>query len=232
MQYIYTEFKLPSNGKFYDTNVVHLRPKTIFDIKMLLNNPVYMLKAEIDALQNCIDPKDNINVYDLVNQDVVYLLYMLRSLSSNFIDLKVKDTVHTIKISELVVNYLENWDNKIKLNDSGLEVTIAYQPIKNIFNIEEQKKEFLNKYPEYKGDVLNTVALLNAIDSIDNSVSKDHIRNTLETLSWKDSLQLLSRIEELNKLDFGIKEEIELNIDGKDTVIPLQITEEFFRPTL
>ena len=42
MQYMYTECKLPSNGKFYKTTTVHLRPKTIFDIKSLLNNATFM----------------------------------------------------------------------------------------------------------------------------------------------------------------------------------------------
>lgn len=74
--------------------------------------------------------------------------------------------------------------------------------------------------------------LLNAIDSIDNVVNKDHVRTKLEQLSWKDSLYLIEEIEKAAKLDFGIKEEATINIDGIDVVVPLQITEEFFRPTL
>ena len=232
MQYIYTECHLPSNGKLYNTEIVHLRPKTIFDIKALLNNPAFMLKSEIDALQNCIDPRDNINVYDLVNQDVVYLLYKLRSMSNDCIELEIKGNRYPIKISELEVKELDEWNPNRKLPDSGLDVVLAYQPIKNIFDIEKQKVEFLNKYPEYNGDVYNTISILNAIDSIDGSVNKDHVRNKLEQLSWKDSIYLINEIEKLSKLDFGIKEEVELNIDGENVIIPLQITEEFFRSAL
>lgn len=232
MQYIYTECNLPSDGKLYPTQVVHLRPKTIFDIKTILNNPVYMIKSEIDALQNCIDPRDNINVYNLVNQDVIYLLYKLRSLSNDNLNIVIKDQTYPIKISELDVKYLDKWEPVRKLPDSGMEVVLAYQPIKNIFDIETQKQKFLEKYPDYVGDVYNAIALLNAVDSLDGLTNKDHIRTKLEQLSWKDSIYLIQEIENINKLDFGIKEEVILNIDGKDEIIPIQITESFFRSSI
>lgn len=232
MQYIYTECKLPSNGKMYPTNTVHIRPKTIFDIKMLLSNPVYMIKSEIDALQNCIDPRDGIDVYDLVNQDVVYLLYKLRSLSDDCINLSIKNEIYPVKISELDVKYLEDYDPKRTLPDSGMEVILAYQPIKNVFTLEQQKDEFLKKYPEYQGDALNAVSLLNAVDSLNGSVNKDNIRNTMEQLSWKDSVYLIQEIEKFNKMDFGIDETVKLEIEGQKVTVPLQITEAFFRPAL
>lgn len=232
MQYIYTECKLPSNGKFYKTTTVHLRPKTIFDIKSLLNNATFMLKSEIDTLQNCLAPEDNIKVYDLVNQDVVFLLYKLRSMSDDCLNLIVKGKQYPIKISELEVKYLDDWNPIRKLPESGIEVKLAYQPIKNVFGLSQQQQEFIEKYPDYKGDVVNTIMLLNAIDSIDNVVNKDHVRTKLEQLSWKDSLYLIEEIEKAAKLDFGIKEEATIDIDGIDVVVPLQITEEFFRPAL
>lgn len=232
MQYIYTECQLPSNGMFYDTKIVHLRPKTIFDIKTLLNNSVYMIKSEIDALQNCINPDDNVNVYDLCNQDVVYLLYKLRSMSDDCLNLKIKNQQYPIKISELEVKFLDHWDNIIKLPESGIEVILAYKPLKNVLNIGQMVDEFLAKYPDYKGDATNAVVLINSIERIGVSVNKDHIRAALEELSWKDSLYLINKIDELNNLDFGIKEEVELEIDGQNVKVPLQITEEFFRPAL
>lgn len=232
MQYIYTKCELPSNGKIYNTTTINLRPKTIFDIKTLLNNPVYMIKSEIDTLQNCIDPKDNINVYDLVNQDVVYLLYKLRSLSDDTLILNIKNEQYPIKISELNVKYLDEWNPNRKLPESELDVVLSYKPIRNVFEIEKQKQDFENKYPNYSGDIYNTVALLNAIESIDGSTNKDNIRTMLEKLSWKDSLYLIKEIENLNKLDFGIEEEVELEIENEKVKVPLQITEEFFRPSL
>lgn len=232
MQYIYTECRLPSNGKIYGTNTVHLRPKTIFDIKVLLNNPAFILKSEIDALQNCISPDDNINVYDLVNQDVVYLLYKLRSLSNDNIELIVKNKQYNVKISELDVIYLDSYNNEYTLPDSKLNVKLAYQPIKNIFNMEKDKSDFINKYPDYKGDINNTITLLNAVESIDGSVNKDHIRNKMEQLSWKDSVFLINKIEENNNINFGVKEEVELDIDGNVVNVPLQLTENFFRSAL
>lgn len=233
MQYIYTECKLPSNGKLYPTTTVHLRPKTIFDIKMLLNYPVYMIKSEIDTLQNCLDPKDNINVYDLVNQDVVYLLYKLRSMSDDSLTVKVNNEEHTIAISEMDVKYLDEWDNVIELPDSKWKVELAYQPIRNMFKFGEQKEEFLNKYPDYVGDVENTLMLINAINSIDGVTTQDHIRNKLEQLDWNDSLFLIEKIENLDKeLDFGIKEEFEVvTKEGEKITVPIQITESFFRPS-
>ena len=232
MQYVYTECKLPSNGKMYSTTVVHLRPKTIFDIKTLLNNPIYMIKSEIDALQNCIDPKDNIDVYDLVNQDVVYLLYKLRSMSDDCLIITVNNQQYPIKISELDVKYLENWENKFKLPVSGIEVELAYKPISLVFDLESKKNEFLAKYPDYKGDALNAVALINSISSIDGLVNKEMIRTKLEELSWKDSIFLINKIEEQNNYDFGIKEEVELEIEGKKVAVPIQISEAFFRPSI
>lgn len=232
MQYIYVECKLPSNGLIYPTNIVHLRPKTIFDIKMLLNNPIFMLKSEIDALQNCIDPNDNVNVYDLVNQDVVFLLYKLRSLSNDCLNLVIDGKEYPIKLSELDIEYLTEYDNKVKLPESGIELTLAYQPIKDIFNLETQKQEFKKKYPEYKGDIANAVALINAIESFNGSINKDNIRSNLEQLSWKDSIYLIEKIENFNKLDFGVKESVTLDINGENIEVLLKIDEKFFRSTL
>jgi YesN/AraC family two-component response regulator len=115
MQYKYVTCKLPSNGKIYSTTSVNLRPKTIFDIKNLLNDPVFYLKSEIDTLQYCIDPEDNVNVYDLVNQDVVYLLYKLRSLSDDVIVLKYKDKEYTKLINQLL--------DSVKFGRSNAEAT-------------------------------------------------------------------------------------------------------------
>lgn len=232
MQYIYTECELPSNGKLYPMTKVHIRPKTIFDIKMLLNNPFYMIKSEIDTLQNCIDPKDNINVYDLVNQDVVYLLYKLRSLSYDTLNLKVGGKVYPISISELQVKYLDEFDPEIILPKSGIKVTLTYQPIKNLYELEKQKEEFIKKFPDYKNDVANTIAILNSISAFGDSVDKDIIRNKLEQLSWEDSITLIQKIEEIGRLDFGIVEEAEIEINNEKVKVPLQITEEFFRPAL
>lgn len=230
MQYKYIECELPSNGKLYDTKVVHLRPKTIFDIKSLLVNPVFYLKQEIDALQNCIDPKDNINVYNLVNQDVVYLLYKLRSLSNDNLTLMYDGKEYPIKLSELKINKLENWNDTITLPDSKIEVVLSHMPIKNIFSAAEQQQAFINKYPDYTGDVANTVNILNAIAMIDNITDENLIRAKLENLSWNDSLYLIEKIDEVKQLDFGVVEEVEITTDeGNKVTLPLKITEEFFR---
>lgn len=232
MQYIYTECKLPSNGLIYPITTVHLRPKTIFDIKKLLNDPVYMLKSEIDVLQYCIDPNDKVDVYSLINQDVVYLLYKLRSLSDDVLKIRYKTNTYDFNISDLDVKYLENWNNVITLPESKKTVVLKYQPIKNIFNIEQEKIEFLSKYPEYNGDVTNTVNILNSIESIDNSVNTDFIRTDLLDLSWKDSIFLLNEIDKINKLDFGVVEFVNITVDDNEIKVPIQINEEFFRPTI
>lgn len=232
MQYKYITCKLPSNGLIYPTKEIHLRAKTIFDIKMLLGNPVFQLKSEIDALNSCIDPNDNIDVYDLVNQDVVYLLYKLRSMSDDILKIIYKKVEYPINISDLDIKYLEEYNNEVTLPDSGFLVYLDYTPIKRIFNMNEQQKEFLSKYPEYHGDVNNTLMILNSIKMIERTTDKDHLRNILEGLSFKDSIYLINKIEEFNKLDFGVVEEV--TIKEKDTgteiKVPLQINENFFRP--
>lgn len=233
MQYKYVTVTLPSNGLIYPTKEVHLRNKTIFDIKALINNPYFQLKSEIDTLQNCIDPRDNINVYDLVNQDVVYLLYKLRSMSNDDLIIVHNKEQYVVKLSELDVIILEEYDAKRKLPESGLEVELATTPIKDAFSLSEQIAEFEKKYPEYIGDVENTVKILNSILCIDNLTNKDHIRNKLESLSYKDSLYLIDEIEKFKTLDFGIVEEVEVtNKSGNKIKLPITLTEEFFRPTL
>lgn len=233
MQYIYTEFNLPSNGKLYSTNKVHLRPKTIFDIKTLLNNPVFMLRSEIDALQRCIDPNDNINVYDLVNQDVVYLLYMLRSLSNNNLIINYKGKTFNSTISELNIKYLEEYNPEKILPSSGKKVILKPNTIGNIFGLEQKKNQFLSKYPDYQGDAANAVALMSVIASIDNSSNEDLIRNQLEQLDWTDSIYLITEIEDNSKLDFGIEEFVTVQDEnGNNIKLPIQINENFFRATL
>ena len=228
MQYKYTTCELPSNGLIYNIREVHLRAKTIFDIKTLLGNPIFDIRNEIDTLQHCIDPNDHIDVYDLVNQDVVYLLYKLRSMSDDNLTVIYNNEEYKVTLSELKVNKLQSWEPERVLPESKIKVVLAHTPIKNIFNITEQQKEFENKYPDYQSDSLNTVMLLNSIAMFDTVTNKDHIRSKLEALSFKDSLYLLDEIEKFKNLNFGIVEEIEID----DKKIPLQITEEFFRPTL
>ena len=58
------------------------------------------------------------------------------------------------------------------------------------------------------------------------------VRTKLEELSWKDSIFLINKIEEQNNCDFGIKEEVELEIEGKKVAVPIQISEAFFRPSI
>lgn len=234
MQPIYTTCDLPSNGMFYPIKQVRIRPKTIYDIKTMLNNPVFMLRNEIDALQACIHPDDakKVNVYDLVNQDVVYLLYMLRSLSDDSIELEIKGQKFVVKISELDVVTLDHWDNVVTLPECGKTVQLNYTPIKNIFDLPQMVEEFKRNYPDFASDPANAVALLNAVALFDNHANRDIVRSALEELSWKDSIYLVQKIEENSKLQFGVKEEATITLDGVEVVIPLKITEEFFRPAL
>lgn len=232
MQFNYVTCELPSNGKIYPIKEVHIRPKTIFDIKTLLNSPEYYLKTEIDTLQNCIDPKDKVDVYSLCNQDVVYLLYKLRALSNDSLFINYKGNTQEFKISELKVNMLDSWNNEVTLPESGIKATLSYKPISSVFNLQKEMQEFLEKYPDYQGDVANTVTIINSILMIDNITDKDNIRNKLNELSWKDSVYLISEIDKLNKADnFGVVEEVsifdkELN---KEITVPIQIDQNFFR---
>lgn len=234
MQYKYIECNLPSNGLIYKTKTVHLRAKTIFDIKSLLNNPIFQLQSEIDALNNCIDPKDNVDVYDLVNQDVVYLLYKLRSLSDDTLYLNYEHKQYKVSISDLDVKTLESWDTKRILPESKYEVILSYVPIKKIFNFVQEQKEFIEQYPDYKGDIVNTISILNSVAMLNNKTDKTFIRNELENLSWKDSLYLIKEIENFQQQDFGVVEEVKLTVDdkGNEVTVPIKITEEFFRPAL
>lgn len=234
MQYNYVTCDLPSNGKFYPIKTVHLRAKNIFDIKSLLSNPVYYLKSEIDTLQNCIDPKDNINVYDLVKQDVVYLLYKLRSLSDDVITVNYKNKGYDFNISDLEINYLDtNINNEVILPESNNRVTLRMPTLGDTFNIGEKTNEFKNKYPDYNGDIENTVNILNAIASLNDYTEENFIRNTLENLSWKDSIYLIQKIEEYQQSNFGVVEVVTIvDENRKEIKLPIEISENFFRPTL
>ena len=233
MQYKYFTCNLPSNGLIYPTKEVHLRAKTIFDMKSLLVNPAFQLRSEIDALNNCIDPNDNIDVYDLVNQDVVYLLYKLRSLSDDILTINYNNKQYSIAISELDVKYLDSWNPNLVLPDSKYEVVLDYTPISNVLNFDKLKSEFERKYPDYRGDSGHVITVLNSIKMFNHLTDKDFIRNALENLSFKDSLYLLDNISNFNKQDFGVVEEFEINDEnGNIKKIPIQITESFFRPEL
>lgn len=235
MQYNYISCDLPSNGRFYPIKTVHIRPKTIFDIKVLLGNPIYYLKDEIDTLQNCIDPKDNINVYKLVKQDVVYLLYKLRSLSDDLLVINYRGKQYDCSISELEVKYLSSdINNIVKLPESQKTVTLKMPTLGDTFNIADDIIEFKKKYPDYNGDVENTVHILNSICSIDDFTETNFIRNVLEELSWKDSIFLIQEIERYQtNSDFGIVEFVTIQDEaGNDIKLPIEITEKFFRSAL
>lgn len=234
MQYKYVTCKLPSNGLIYDIKEVHLRAKTIFDIKALLNEPSFQLRAEIETLQQCIDPNDHVDVYDLINQDVVYLLYKLRSLSSDILKLKYKNQDYDINISDLDIKYLDKWETEFVLPDSGKRFELKYTPIRNILNLNNQVEEFKAEFPDYQGDVVNTVALLNSVIMFDNMTNKAHIMNALAELDFKDSLYIIEKIEKMSRTEFGVVEEVNLveKDTGKEVKVPIVMTEEFFRPTL
>lgn len=230
--YKYINCTLPSNGMIYPIKEVKLRAKTIFDITTVLNNSIYDIRQEIDILQNCIDPNQNIDVYSLVNQDVVYLLYKLRSLSNDIITVKYKNIEYNFNISDLEVKYLTEYNNCRELPESKTKVMLAYKPIRENFQLEKQKQEFKNQFPEYVGDVTRTVLVLNAIDSFGSITDKNILRNELNNLSWKDSVYLLEEIEKFQLQDFGIKEEVEITTDdGQKIKLPIEITENFFRST-
>lgn len=242
MQYIYTPCELPSNGMFYPTTTVRLRPKTIFEIKTLLNNPIFNLKNEIDALQSCIDPNDHVNVYDLVNQDVVFLLYKLRSLSDDVLKVTMTDgNTYPVYISELEVKKLEVWDHKFNLPKSGIEVELDYRPIRQVFSLAQDVQDFKRKFPDFQGDIANVISICNAIARFGEYVNKDIMRPYLEELCWEDSLYLIREIEKQAKLDFGVVEEAEITLQSKAAEgqeeptkvrISLVLNEEFFRPAL
>lgn len=234
MQYKYVTCVLPSNGLIYDTKEVHLRAKTIFDIKVLLNEPTFQLRSEIEALQHCIDPADGIDVYDLINQDVVYLLYKLRSLSTDVLKLKYHNQEYSVNISDLDIVPLEEWNTEFTLPDSGKSFQLRYTPIRNVLTMNSKIAAFNEEYPDYPGDVANTVALLDSVILFDGLTNKAHIMNALAELSFKDSIYIVSRIEELSRKEFGVKEEVKLldKETGKEVTVPIILTEEFFRPTL
>lgn len=233
MQYNYITCVLPSNGKIYDTKEVHLRAKTIFDIKSLLNNTNLQLKSEIDVLNTCLDPKDNVNVYNLVQQDVIFLLYQLRSMSDDVYTFSFNNETYSINISDLDVKMLDEFNNEIELPDSKIKVYLNCLPIKFIYDITKLQQEFNKKYPDYNGDVSNAIRILESIQMFDNITTKDIIRTRLETLSFRDSLYLINAIEAMENLDFGIREVAKIkNSKGEDLEIPIQLNNAFFRPQL
>lgn len=234
MNYKYIVCKLPSNGLIYDTKEVHLRAKTIFDIKALLNNPSFQIRAEIETLQQCLDPKDGVDVYDLINQDVVYLLYKLRSLSNDILPLKYKNQEYNINISDMDVVYLEEWNTEFECPESKKKITLKYTPIRNVLNLNEQVAKFKEEFPDYSGDAINTVAILNSVIEFDGMTNKAHIMNALAELGYKDSLFIIDKITEMARAEFGVKEEAKI-VDketGEEVTVPIVINENFFRATL
>lgn len=252
--YMYTEeVQIPSKGLLnpeIPDGLVTLRCVEIRDQKYLSGTKLIHSNKAVELVRRCAIKPETLDVMNLTQLDLFYLLVKLRILSygSNYKFLSKcpicgQTTSVDIDLTELEVKQLDEFnpnDLKIKLPRRGDTV---YTHVQTQGDTEDIAKEVARLRAKFKdnleGDPEVTLSIAKIITKIelakpnaegervlDNPVD---ILNYVETLTDWDALAIQSTLE---NIDFGISPVVNSSCDkcGSEIIVPLRTTSDFFRP--
>ena len=156
--------EVPSRGKLYAGSVdddevargvIRIRPMTLAEEKIITTDRLIQQGKALDmVLENCV--KSNVNSYDLLSSDRLYLLFYLRGMSYGLdYDFAIRcyhcgfNFEQTIEIDQLPV---KTWDEKgdgtepivMKLPQTGFEVEARYMRGHDESKLAEAAREMKN----------------------------------------------------------------------------------------
>lgn len=243
---IFETFELPSKGKLYDKEVnpkISLRSMTTMEEMRRLSPTDTPYKVMSDIIEDCMEQKPSIHVYDMSIADYQFLLHKLRVVTYGP---KYKMVVRCNKcnhqndaIGDLTQMKVNEWtpeitrDMLITLPRSNKQVELKFQTPRDLDLIEYQAKEMQKKtHQNIDYRLLFTLmSLIKKVDGVElNSMDSEFFVKSLQNL---DANYLLMKSEELVKkvgLDGSIS--VVCTECGNRMDIPFRITSEFFGPTL
>lgn len=245
---IYESFILPSKGLIYDKKInpeVSIRSMTVLEEMRRLSptSKDLQYKQMCDIIEDCLETKPEISVYDMCLGDYQFLLYKLRIVTYGS-DYKMSGTCPTCKDYVEVnadldtlstIEYDEDKFNEerfITLPVSGNKIELKFQTPRDLDEIERKQKEMQRK-SKMNIDYSMLYTVMSLIKSVDGQVlSEIKIEDYVRKLNMKDINTLLRAGNKLNGL-VGIDNSVVAKCKKCDTemVIPFLITSEFYGPT-
>lgn len=242
---IVESFTLPSKGLIYDTPIdpnVSLRSMTVMEEMRRLAPSETPYKIMSDIIEDCMQEKPKIHIYDMCLGDYQYLLHKLRIVTYGP---EYKMTISCPNCGEIVEStanldsievfeYDDTYSDlaKLTLPVSNKIVEMKYQTPRDLDDIARKKKEMQRKTKlnvEY-GLLFTTMSLIKSVDG--RVLNPIQLEDFVKKLSMKDVTAIISRAEELNrKVGLDTRVITKCNQCGYEMVSTFRITSEFFGPT-
>lgn len=243
---IVEDYLLPSLGKIYGEKFdphVRIRSMTVAEEMKRLTPTDMPYKTMCSIIDDCLETKLPISVYDMCIGDYQYLLHKLRVVTyGNSYTLTIRCPFcgsffdHTINLDEQKVH---EYDDSMRdllsftLPVTGKTITIGMQTPSDLDRIEQKKKQLKKDFPDMKDDPTLMLNLSTIIKSIDGEpVNPITIDTVIKNLPMKDSNKIIRQANKLNG-----KVGVDINILGtcpdckNDVLTTFRYTSEFFRPT-
>lgn len=239
------EYSLPSKGQMYAKKFdpeVKLRSMTVAEEMKRLTATDNPYKTMSEIIEDCLETKLPVSVYDMCLGDYQYLLHKLRVVTYGP-EYKISVLCpycgevfeHAINLDELAVHeYTNDLDNlfTVKLPVTGRTVELKFQTPRDLDNIEKKKKQMKKQFPDMKEDPTLLLNLESMIKSIDGQpVNPATIQTFIKKLPMRDSSLILSAAEKINsKVGIDINIEATCPSCGNNVNTTFRFTSEFFRP--
>lgn len=239
---IFETFTLPSKGLIYDEPIspeVTLRSMTISEEMKRLAPSETPYKIMADIIEDCMQEKPKIKVYDMCLGDYQFLLHKLRVVTYGpeyrmTITCpncgEVTDSIADLDSLE-VLEYDESYDElfNITLPATGKNIRLKYQTPRDLDEIARKTKEMKRKTKlnaEY-GLLYTTMYLIKTVDG--RVLTPVQLEDFVKKLPMKDVKTIISRAEEITK-KVGLDTKIITKCDqcGYEMVSTFRNTGEFF----
>lgn len=239
---IVESFTLPSKGLVYDVPVdpnVTLRSMTVMEEMKRLTPSEFPYKVMADIIEDCMQVKPKIHVYDMCLGDYQFLLHKLRVVTYGP---EYKMTITCPNCGEVVessadldsmevLEYNESYDSlkTLTLPTTNKLIEIKFQTPRDLDEVAKRNKEQKRK-TKLSVDYSILYTTMSLIKSVDGRVlNVVQLEDFVKKLPMKDIKAIISRADELSK-KVGLDTKILVKCDqcGYEMVSTFRNTGEFF----
>ena len=243
---IYEQFRLPSNGKIYDTEInpnVTLRSMTTLEEMKRLSPTDMPYKTMSDIIEGCMKDAPELPVYEMSLGDYQYLLHKLRIVTYGpQYKMNIKCT-ECGKVSESVADleslHISEWDPTvldtqiITLPKSKHQIELKFQTPYDLDMINYKAKE-TKKRTRQNIDYSILYTIVSLIKKVDGAVLNSiDLEEFVKTLPNMDANFIVTKASEFNR-KVGLDNRITVKCSecGAEMEVPFRITSEFFGPSI
>lgn len=242
---IYESFELPSKGLIYDKPIdpyVTLRSMTTLEEMKRLSPTDTPYKVMSDIIEDCMQKKPDIHVYDMSLGDYQFLLHKLRIVTYGP-DYKMLVKCSecgqvTDSLADLETLEVKEYDDSIidkklvTLPKTNKQVELKFQTPHDLDQISYKTKE-MKKKTKQNIDYSILYTLMSLIKKVDgNTLDAISLEEFVKKLPNRDANYILNKSTELAR-EVGLNTKISVTCSqcGAELEIPFRITSEFFGPT-